>query len=501
MRIEKINKPIITKTPYHGKFCICKLENIYGMENISFGPVAMFDEYPDASEKELIEKYITIIKDIRSTREMINDDGAPRTPLSSPITKTFLTKAGFLEIMEIVKLETTKTPAHSTDNEDEDIVEPDSGSEENSSAVPSFMEFEKQFNSGIFTTKNGIKVNMCVAEYGGLRIGVEKSYVKHFYNYSEEANIFEFESLYNRMCRFVVDAFVHDKKAWRFKPVFDSIKELENKVTIISGAFQIDIEKKVVNNRTKLFIDKNPVSKDNITEALSRALYYENKEDYYKFLKDIKGTPIKALKLIEQGITFQLSDDRTNNPGDDKIIHWKVKKEKNKYVICGDKKEYIAKDSCRRLCSLKSNLESRFNSYRNKIYRWELYNLLSRIFEKDDALEIIEFGIEYHNTIEKKAKEFMNGLLKEHSSRIIEGEFENYGRGWFVQGIKNRYFVADDNRAYFVTPEEKRGQYICIFSPSAVIVPKYDKIVSLILALMNDERVAKSIGTLGIREV
>lgn len=359
----------------------------------------------------------------------------------------------------------------------------------------------QDFEKGVFTTETGINVNMSKAEYGGLIVGIEDWVLQKLWQYPGETERLQFEDLYKRLCyNFVVKLF--DKP--HYKPFDLNLDRLsKGAIRIYCGAFSAEFKVKKMKSGKRYLIDGIKVSKDNLQGALERALYYENAEAYHRFLEEIQKTPLVALNVIESGITCGLyeNEDEQINGRDVKTLHWDVKKSDDKYVMCGGGKEFPCRVGYKSLVSLKNELEFG-RSYRSTgaVVKWKLYKMLSQSFDKKDCLEIIQVGLKNFEEAEKRAKKFLEQLIKENPGKIEQGEFQNHGMGWFVRGVRNRYFVSNDKHAYFVEPEERIGQNICIFSPAKVSVPKFDEIASMILALMNDTRVARNVNTLGLTE-
>ena len=355
-------------------------------------------------------------------------------------------------------------------------------------------EFETHFKTGIFETETGISVNKDEAEYGGLVMGINGWDIKNLYYYPSEVENVDFVVLYNRLCEAILLGLSGRRGIFSNKEALAKI--LTSKVNIKVGGFEIAFKRKKGNGG--IFIDNIKIARQNFGGALKRALYYSTKEEYHLFLMGLKHTPIKAMELVENGISFMLMENRsgTGLRDEGKAIHWDIKKDNDKYYLITGKKEYESKVGYQKLCPLKREVEVlRRRRYRN-IDKWGLYQKLSPIFGKKESLEIVEAGLEYYKEIEKRAEQFFNGIVLESNGKIEEGTFDSLGQGWYVKGIKNRYFVAKDGKAYFVEPQEKRGMYICIITPTQRLFPKYDKIASVVLALLNDQLVAKTVHTL-----
>lgn len=367
--------------------------------------------------------------------------------------------------------------------------------------------FTKDFNSGVFRSGNGIEVNNDKARYGGLTVGIDGVNINRFYQYPEEAQAgyVSFELLYGKLCDTIADVYLGRKFLKHFQVPFhlsnSNLKRGLSKKSIDfnCGAFEIKVKRGRKKKGTAFYIDKTKVSRGNFTDALKRALYYESPDQYHKFLEEIKEVPTIAMKLMEEGITINLKEVGDNDP---KVIHFDVKRENGEYILHNYERGFVSKNGYKKLVSLKRSFEiyrirrsRRWNSYFD---RWSVYQEFSKAFNKEEALEIVELGLRYFKEAEQKAKEFVESIIKENIPKVTEGEFMNFGRGWFVQGMMNRYFVDNNNKSYFVEPENKRGQYICMFTPARVSVPKHDKIASTILALLSDERISRKVHTLGI---
>ena len=370
--------------------------------------------------------------------------------------------------------------------------------------------FNEKFKTGKFVTGSGIKINGDKAEYGGLTIGVEGININEFYGYPEEAKTdgIDFEVLYVRICEAVEDKLLnkkyirHTHHYWNdMNSSFKRLKVLDE-IKLACGGFSVKIKKVQKNKKTKVFIEGLHIPKRDIDEILRRALYYGSNKEYCSFLKEIKNVPIDALKLIEEGIVIRINELNSENNVEEKVFRWNIKRDGKVYSLYYGKKEFVAKDGYKGLAALKKHGEIIVYKRRGSknITKWELYNMLSKAFDKKESLEIIELGLEDYKEADKRAKELINEVSKEQRSKIHEGIFLEHGNGWFVQGIKNKYFVARDNKAYFVEPQDKQGKYICMYSPAKVSVPKHDKILSTILALLNDQRISKQVSTLDIKE-
>ena len=446
--------------------------NFLDKNNYGYDDIILLWE-PDENEISSIKRYVNQIKGRINDRGILKDNF--RSILES-IDSSFREQT---RIVELGKIESGKKQKEIELREEKR------------------KEFETRFKTGIFETETGIRVNRDEAEYGGLVIGIKEWDIKNLYYYPSETENMDFVVLYNRLCEAILFR-LSGRNSFSNKEAL--AKRLTSKVNIKVGGFEIVFKRKKGNGG--IFIDNIKIARQNFGGALKRALYYSTKEEYHLFLRGLKHTPIKAMELVENGISFMLMENRSGAGlrEEGKAIHWDIKKDNDKYYLITGKKEYESKVGYQKLCPLKREVEVlRRRRYRN-IDKWGLYQKLSPIFGKKESLEIVEAGLEYYKEIEKRAEQFFNGIVLESNGKIEEGTFDSLGQGWYVKGIKNRYFVAKDGKAYFVEPQEKRGMYICIITPTHKFFPKYDKTASVVLALLNDQLIAKSVQTLGINQ-
>lgn len=116
---------------------------------------------------------------------------------------------------------------------------------------------------------------------------------------------------------------------------------------------------------------------------------------------------------------------------------------------------------------------------------------------------------EDYEKIERKAKAFLDGVIKD-SNGLIE-EYDEYkemkksgfpfkmGRdGWIVHGKRHTYFVDKDGKAYYFEPKGKKNlQPICIQSKTNNrYLHAYDHTASRMLSLLNDNKTKKFIQTI-----
>ena len=153
------------------------------------------------------------------------------------------------------------------------------------------------------------------------------------------------------------------------------------------------------------------------------------------------------------------------------------------------------------------------NFYRNLHPDDMLEDLKQQInlYYRDREIQIARSKMtkEDYEKIERKAKIFLDGVIKDSNGLIKEfadyKEMEKVGfpfklgkDGWIVHGKRHTYFVDKDGKAYYFEPKGKKNfQPICVMSrTNNKFLHIHDHTASRMLALLNDNKTKPMINTI-----
>jgi len=337
-------------------------------------------------------------------------------------------------------------------------------------------EFECKYKEGKIEVKS-IRIEGDALYFGGdkQKIGVVGVPISNiipfcivkFYNDAEEDDI-------TGILDWFFTSFVRALMPKRFQYITGETLEKIIPSFLWLGSFKVKLEK--IENR--FYIDGILVKKNNLKLALQTALRFNVKEHFITYLKEFRRTPPEALHLLMNGFDVNTNAGR---------LHFDVSREKKNYYISAGGKKLLVDGGYQPIFMLSKS---------PKTYDiWYLFKRMSKfIGAKDDLLELMKKAKEWGAEREKRAEKLFTEITEKYKDRINLTGWDG-ARGYVVKGQRNTYFVSANEpiRVYYY-PQRKQ---LCIIDhESGQHVPYYDKLTARIMALLNDEKVAREISAL-----
>ncbi len=313
--------------------------------------------------------------------------------------------------------------------------------------------------NGIKRLKNGF------FEYQNQKIGYE---TYNIFQIAEEEK--DFEEIFNRVAHNYTSQFQSGYDGWNNQKLF-------------CGSFKVKTEE--IGNFN--YIENIRINKKEVEEVLKRAICYQKKEDYVKFLEEVSYCSIKIHNILANGLRYDLKNKGYWDRGGAVWTKINVIRKKNKHFLKDGETEYSISD-LNSLISLQNAQE--FNSH---IFIKKLL-VHTSINSEEKALLLIKSGLKEYKDSLKRAKLLLKETIKalNISEVTIESE-EHNGKGYVVKGKSgNQYFVTDSLKVY----EYPKMRYICIINKSGNNLCNNDLLVSRLYALANDQEMKTHIYTL-----
>ena len=196
---------------------------------------------------------------------------------------------------------------------------------------------------------------------------------------------------------------------------------------------------------------------DDLFFILSRAVCYENLDDYEKFIKDVSFIGAEWLKMINTGVALELTNpfySTFKNVSEKSIskfymrfsLFWDMKKRNNVYLMLNGEK-YLIK--------YKGKFKQFFNMPHRTLTMSQLKNELDMcILDLDDEefIKIIENAIQEAKIIKERGDELVANTIKEIEAKKIELEFQGGKHiGFIFKGKKSggEYFVKESDLSVY----------------------------------------------------
>jgi len=305
----------------------------------------------------------------------------------------------------------------------------------------------------------------------------------------------DFNSLYNRFIDFLFLGSLIDKSSLRcqcqYKHHFQD-RFLDTGIHL--GSFRVVVTKETKSGRTYYNINNIRIGKKELKEVLTRALCFSTIQEYNAFLRQVQDIPLRAHDILVNGASFTIRTRTSDNQEYlfENII-LKVKRDGAKYYVYAGNDAAHIRGGFNPIVGLsKKEYDSSLDLYKE---------LVKYVCDRDKTIQLIKSGRkEYINTY-LRAKQLLEETIKKYPDKIKETAVK-YGRerellGLWVKGRMREYFIDKDTLQVFSYPDL---QVRCIVDKNAGReVNKTDRLISRILALLNDSLVAGEIHTIRAR--
>ncbi len=322
-------------------------------------------------------------------------------------------------------------------------------------------QIENVFNKKKKITLNGItRYKNGFIEYQNNKIGFKGYMVM---------NIGKEENDFNNMFNEIVSNFVWNREG--------------HKTSLYCGNFKIKMER--INERWH--IDNIRINEGERKEVLEKALCYEKKKEYKKFLEEVSKCSIRIHNVLSSGLRYNLTSRRYNE--DEIFTKIKCIRKKGKHYIVYNNKDY-------RISNIGYLISAQ--SYQSKtINTHTLAESLDRHTELnyDKAINCIAQGLKEYKEAIIKAKKLLSETIKKLNIQNIEIEnSEHSGKGYLVEGGSGKkYFVSEEQKVY----QYPQMRYICIINKGRVDnLNSIDLLISRLYACKNDDVLKDKIHTL-----
>ena len=338
---------------------------------------------------------------------------------------------------------------------------------------------------------NNMKISRHKIEYDGMVLGCEKidlvEEIVRFYYYEDEGQ-FDFNTLFERFIE-EIDRYIENSRSrWR---------DEELPITVTIGKVYIEISEKVNKNGSVFYLLNNiRINRSEIKDCLTRAICFDNVEDYNKFLKDVSKCSLAIRNILSNGILVKVKNDvygyHSQWDMPEIFLRLKFRREgKYNYLINGGVKLRVKNTS-----HMIKKLEKKQPSWSyNKMTLTEFIQYIRKFFDIDNKTLkiIIKDALKEYEEAEKKAKKLLEETVKiVGAKRKTVTYMGSTLKGYVIEGVKKTYFVSDDLKVF----EYPSMNGICIVDRGIDTVVNTDKLVSRLLALKNDKFVAEEINTL-----
>ncbi|MCP3684440.1 MAG: hypothetical protein GY861_17310 [bacterium] len=245
----------------------------------------------------------------------------------------------------------------------------------------------------------------------------------------------------------------------------------------------------VIKKETFWYINDFRINKDDVVEMISRAICFDNAEEYNKLLKRVSKCNLKIHDVLNNGLKIEYSDrDSPKNPN--QFLRLKVRRDKNRNVLAvGDNEFRISQTQ--KLIHI-STIGKR--GYRSESIDFhKVCDTLKAVFPDfmdEQIIVIFEDGLQEYKRAEKESAKFLKEAIK--VLKVKTGEKDGHS-GYIIKGSSGKkYLLTDDLNIY----DHKTMRYICVIDKDLGSSFNTDKLVNRMYALANDSFVAKEVFTL-----
>lgn len=265
-----------------------------------------------------------------------------------------------------------------------------------------------------------------------------------------------------------------------------------------------NIKATVEKRKNAFFANKFRVRREEISETLRSILAFASQEDYNKFLKEVSRCSLRIRKAIQNGISFNLVIDKT----DDNCI---VRETDMEYYVTIK----IARQNNRNYAEIAGklypikNIDALFELQKEV----DMYHIRTGRLQR--TIKLLYAGIKNINpeTIQnliKIGKKEYKQLMKEQQARISKSrEFvENAVRltnairrkdGFIVKGTSGKSYFIGKNLGIYTYVNGKKARYICVVdvrTDAEDPAGRNDALAKRLFFLAHDNAVANDIHTL-----
>lgn len=269
--------------------------------------------------------------------------------------------------------------------------------------------------------------------------------------------------------------------------------------TLWLGKYAVQLRIQHKNRRLCRLIEGVKVRRLDFLHALEQGLEHP-KPEYRKFLRKLWKNPEYVSQLREEGVDMVLF----NGPGSDLNITLKFDKVGGRWYLISpvDGEMYHIPGGFRKIRSLNDDEPP---SMWGPLYYgdvFEFYMKLRDVLPLEHIIRVICTAREEQREAERKSRRLLGETLEKYPDRVKEGKFapdrQRYGeeelRGYVVKGKRRNYFLEKDRNGVFTYPE---GRYVCIVDDGKSRgLPNYDKLISRMYLLMNDDELEAEVHTL-----
>ena len=351
---------------------------------------------------------------------------------------------------------------------------------------------KEQFENGK-VVRHGITITPESVSYNGVTVSGDK-----MREYVEFAELPMRETLdFQNVAIGYIDYLLDKEKEISYSDRNDKILiKFRGKADLTIGNIKICVEKEERNNC--FFINNCKIRRDEISEAILRALSFSSQGEYNAWLKGVSRSSLRLENALKSGITFKFILDKSD---DNCLIEHTgnfsftliLRKIGNKVFVSINNKDYKVQD-INALFSLQKRPDvSRIQeSMLNRTIKL-LYRGIKDISPKEIGEVISTAQIEYNERL-KRSEDFLTKAIMLSKAKSVKG-------GWVVQGESQIEYLVETNLTVHKMKNGEKDAYLCIMDTETYgeqdEAQRNDRIAKRLLGLRHDLTIAKDIWNLG----